>query len=176
MKVLLLKGYCLRSQLRLKYCYRSNRIRGTITSGFKQPKYTQQRSARWIYSQSAQSIDLVLRGRWRNCNLLSDVKSHEGGLHMQLYCEYINRWKLNDPNFDSLSSRDRLGASHCPWSSRVLCIRRPSIDDRRLRCRPLRRRRGVITVLVVVLTCNNEDEWSDTVAKYTSKMIKTGRY
>jgi len=52
-------------------------------------------------------------------------------------------------------------APHCPWISRVLCIRRPSIDDRRRRCRPCRR--SVITVLVVVLACNNKDEWSDTV-------------
>lgn len=82
MEVLLLEQYCLHSQLCLKYCYRSNRVRGTITSGFKQPKCTKQRSARWVYSQSARSIDLVLRARWQNCDLLSDVKSHEGGLHM----------------------------------------------------------------------------------------------
>lgn len=50
-------------------------------------------------------------------------------------------------------------ALHCPWILKALCIRRPSIDDHRRRCRPRRCRRCVITVLVVVLACNNKDEW-----------------
>lgn len=97
----------------LKILLSDNTVCGTIMSGSKQSKYTQQRSTQWVYSQSGsinrpgfEGLPAKLRS-FERCQ----VARRRIAYAARLYYEYINRWKPSDPNFDSLSSRARSSAT-----------------------------------------------------------------